>query len=159
VADDTEWLNDAETEAWRTFINVTATVIRDVAADLKRDSGLSFDDYDVLVHLSEAPDHRLRMTELSDRVLHSRSRLTQRIDRMADRGLVQREQCPEDLRGTWAVLTSDGLAAIVAAAPGHLESVRQRVIDRFDEVELASLRDLLNRMVDTPPDPPSPSGR
>jgi len=156
VADGTDWLNDAETEAWRTFINVTATVIRDIAADLKRDSGLSFDDYDVLVHLSEAPDHRLRMTELSDRVLHSRSRLTQRIDRMADRGLVQREQCPEDLRGTWAVLTSDGLAAIVAAAPGHLESVRKRAIDRFDEAELAWLRDLLNRMVDAPPDPPGP---
>lgn len=153
MADRRDWLNQAETRAWRTFLNVTATATRDIAADLKRDSSLSFDDYDVLVHLSEAADQRLRMTELSDRVLHSRSRLTQRIDRMSERGLVQREQCPEDLRGTWAVLTADGLAAIVAAAPGHLEAVRRRVIDRFDEAELASLTDLLNRLDDTPSNP------
>jgi len=151
----TPWLDEAETEAWRTFIAVATTVIRDIDSDLKIHSGLSFEDYDVLVHLSEASDHRLRMIELSERILHSRSRLTQRIDRMASRGLVKREHCTDDRRGTLAVLTAEGNAAIVRAAPEHLESVRRRIIDRFDATELASLTTLLRRLTDVGRDDPT----
>ena len=103
--DDVRWLDADELLMWRSFIDAASTVLGSVEADMKRDTdGLTFDDYEVLVHLSESPEHRLRMAELSERLLHSRSRLTQRVDRMVDRGLLAREKCPDDKRGTFAVL-------------------------------------------------------
>ena len=91
------WLNDEEMAFWRGFIDVTTAVLTDIETALKADADIAFDDYEVLVHLSEADQRRIRMNELSELLLNSRSRLSQRVDRLAARGLVAREKCPGDL--------------------------------------------------------------
>src|SRR5687767_3327298 len=98
-------LSSAELTAWRTFLRAHAQVTRRLEADLVAEHDLSLPTYDVLVQLSEAPDRRLRMTELAERVLLSRSGLTRLVDRLEREGLVHRQACPSDARGTHAVLT------------------------------------------------------
>ena len=105
--------------------------------ELRATTGLSMNDYHVLVVLSEAPGRRLRMGELAGRLVFSPSRVTYQISSMVKRGLVRKQACPDDGRGQEAVLTEDGLAALVAAAPSHLITVRDSFIDRLDEEELA----------------------
>lgn len=114
---------------------------------LKDDHDLSADDYEVLVRLSEAPDRRIRMSELAASVANSPSRLSQRIDRMAARGLVSRDRCAEDGRVWWAVLTDEGFAALEAAAPGHVEEVRRQFVDRLSATDLATLARILPKLV------------
>ncbi|HEX3749329.1 MAG TPA: MarR family transcriptional regulator, partial [Streptosporangiaceae bacterium] len=103
--------------------------------------GLSGNDYEILVVLSEAPEHRLRMTDLADATAQSRSRLSHQITRMEAAGLVRRESCPGDKRGLFAVLTDTGLATIERVAPNHVESVRRHFIDRLTPEQLATLRE------------------
>ncbi|HEY1822445.1 MAG TPA: MarR family transcriptional regulator [Trebonia sp.] len=100
--------------------------------------GLSMHDYEILVELSEAPLSRMRMTELADRTAQSRSRLSHQINRMETRGLVSREGCQGDKRGTFAVLTEHGVATINEVAPHHVASVREHFIDQVDPAELAA---------------------
>jgi len=149
VNGDTRWLDDQENRIWRAFVEATGRITSQLSDSLKHTSDLTLDDYEVLVHLSEAEPQRLRMTELSHRLLHSQSRLTQRIDRLAKKGLVAREKCPEDRRGTFAVLTDQGLAAIVAAAPGHVEDVRRALIDLIEPNERAVVAEVLERLAAT----------
>lgn len=137
------WLSTAEMRLWRSFLAASISVIQNIEADLKEQAGLSLDDYEVLVHLSEAPNSRLRMTDLSDRLNSSRSRLSQRIDRMAKRGLVARQDSPTDRRSTYAVLTKMGRSAIAKAAPDHLVSVRENVVDHIPQDEIESMADVL----------------
>ena len=132
------WLDAEEMSFWRGFIEVTSTVLADIETALKADAEIAFDDYEVLVHLSEADQRRIRMNELSDRLLNSRSRLTQRVDRLAARGLVTREKCPGDKRGTFAVLTDEGFALLERVAPQHLVAVRERLIDRLDPQQISA---------------------
>jgi DNA-binding MarR family transcriptional regulator len=113
---------------------------------------LSMAEYEILVQLSELPERRLRMAELAERAVNSRSRLTHTVGRMVERGLVRRASCPEDGRGVVCTLTDAGLAAIVDAAPGHVEAVQQMVFDPLgaDEVErfgaaLEKIREALRR--------------
>jgi DNA-binding MarR family transcriptional regulator len=101
--------------------------------------GLSMHDYEILVELSEAPLSRMRMTELADRTAQSRSRLSHQINRMETRGLVTREGCEGDKRGTFAVLTAHGLATIGKVAPSHVASVREHFIDQLKPAELTAL--------------------
>jgi DNA-binding MarR family transcriptional regulator len=103
--------------------------------------GLSMHDYEILVELSEAPRSRMRMTELADRTAQSRSRLSHQINRMETRGLVTRQGCEGDKRGTFAVLTDHGLATIGKVAPFHVGSVREHFIDQLDPAELTALTD------------------
>jgi DNA-binding MarR family transcriptional regulator len=130
------WLDTEEMSFWRGFIEVTSTVLADIETALKADADIAFDDYEVLVHLSEADQRRIRMNELSELLLNSRSRLTQRVDRLAVRGLVAREKCPGDKRGTFAVLTDEGFALLERVAPQHLVAVRDRLIDRLDPQQI-----------------------
>jgi len=146
VSEVTDWLDPNEMRLWRAFIEVSTRAMGRIEDDLQTDAGLAVDDYEVLVHLSEAPDRRLRMSELADRTLHSRSRLTHRIDRMVGDGLVAREACPEDRRGVEAVLTPKGRQILDAAAPGHLVSVRAALIDRFTDAEKPFVADALERV-------------
>ena len=129
----TEWLDPEEQRLWRSFVTVSSGVIAQLDTRLKAETGLAFDDYEVLVHLSEADGERIRMSELSDRLLHSRSRVSQRIDRMAARGLVERQRCEDDARGMWAVLSPDGRRAIEAAAPRHVSHVRAHLFSHLDD--------------------------
>ena len=132
------WLTADEQEAWRACIRLAKMLTRQLDRDL-HPFGLSVNDYEILVELSEASGYRLRMTELADRTAQSRSRLSHQISRMADKGLVCREDCPGDKRGTFAVITPRGLATIEHVAPSHVASVRRHFIDHLTADQLAML--------------------
>src|ERR1700729_3675476 len=125
------WLTEDEQRAWRAYIRLAQLLMRRLDRDL-HPFGLSMHDYEILVELSEAPDQRMRMTELADRTAQSRSRLSHQINRMEARGLVNREGCEGDKRGTFAVLTEHGGATITEVAPSHVASVRGHFIDQLD---------------------------
>jgi DNA-binding MarR family transcriptional regulator len=138
----------AALEAWRLFLRAHATVIRELEAELVLEQGLPLSFYDVLVQLVEAPEHRLRMTELADRVMLSRSGLTRLVDRLVRDGLVERQACEGDARGTFTVLTAAGLQRLREAAPTHLRGVEEHMTSRLSDTELAQLATLMARLVD-----------
>ncbi len=133
------WLNDSEQRAWRAWIASSQLLLDRLSRDIHAQHGLTMADYEILVRLSESADHRVRMSELADRTLASRSRLSHQIDRMEKRGFVLREQCTDDKRGQFAVLTETGWQALVAAAPDHVESVRTHLVDVLSPAEFAAL--------------------
>jgi DNA-binding MarR family transcriptional regulator len=123
------WLTDDEQQSWRS-LRVGSAMLNDVLAhELEAQSGLSIHEYEVLVRLSEAPDRTLRMSGLATGIAHSRSRLTHTIRRMQEQGLVERRQCASDARGVECVMTDAGWQRLVAAAPGHVQSVRDHLVD------------------------------
>jgi DNA-binding MarR family transcriptional regulator len=130
-------LTDAEQACWRAFVESSWALHTRLEDDLRAATGLSMSDYHVMVVLSEAPGHRLRMGELAGRLVFSPSRLTYQISSMTRRGLVRKQTCPQDGRGQEAVLTDAGMAALEAAAPLHLSTVRESFIDHLDDDELA----------------------
>ena len=142
------WLDETETRAWRGYLRMRTMLDAELARELNRDSGLSTADYEVLVHLSEIPDHRLRMNELGASMLWSKSRLSHQVSRMEQRGLVLRENCPSDARGSFVRLTEAGLEAIVAAAPAHVETVRRHLIDLLTAKQVQALADITEVVVD-----------
>jgi DNA-binding MarR family transcriptional regulator len=146
--DTTPWLTPAEQRAWRAWLAMTERLRSQVARDLAVDSGLSDADYMVLVHLSEAEGRRVRMNELAARLNWSRSRLSHQLARMQARGLVQREECPSDARGAFAVLGDCGLAEIERAAPKHVTSVRRHFIDILDAEQLEQLTAIADRVAE-----------
>ena len=133
------WLSDAEFRAWIGYRRMRLMLDAQIARDLARDSGLSNADYDVLSTLSDKDGHRFRLSAMAARMLWSKSRLSRHISRMEERGLVVREDSPEDGRGADIVLTPAGLRAIKAAAPDHVESVRRHFIDLLSPNELRML--------------------
>ena len=139
-------LTSVEQLAWRGFLRAHATVLRALEADLQAEHELPLASYDVLVQLSESPDRRLRMTELADRVLLSRSGLTRLADRLEREGLLTREPCPSDARGTLAVLTDAGWDKVVATAPGHVSEVRRLVFDPLTKTQVRQLHDIATRI-------------
>ena len=140
-------LSTAELSTWRTFLRAHATVTRRLEAELVAEHELPLASYDVLVQLSEAPERRLRMTELADRVLLSRSGLTRLADRLERDGLLTRVACPSDARGTLAVLTDEGLHRLEMAWPSHRRSVAEHVTGRYTAEEIKVLGDLLDKLV------------
>jgi len=120
---------------------------RQLDRDLRAD-GLSHHDYSILVVLSEAAGRRMRMTELSDLTNQSRSRLSHQVTRLEARSLVRREECTGDKRGTWAVLTDDGMVMIEQVAPHHVASVRQHFIDRLNPAQLDEVRSAFGPIAD-----------
>ena len=137
------WLNSAEMKAWRKYIVASRRLLDALDSDLTGHD-LSMADYEILAQLSDAPERRMRMSELADEAMLSRSRLSHRMKVMEKAGWVKREACPMDKRGYFAVMTAKGWKAIVAAAPDHVSSVRARFIDHLskaDQVALASIFD------------------
>ncbi|MFF2941751.1 MarR family winged helix-turn-helix transcriptional regulator [Streptomyces niveus] len=126
---DPRWLTEAEQRAWQAYRRMFLLLNAQLARDLAQDSGLSDADYDVLSALRASPDRRRRVSELADRMLWSRSRLSHHLARMQQRGLVVREECATDGRGAVVVLTDEGTRTIEQAAPPHVESVRRHFID------------------------------
>ena len=144
---------EAQLAAWRAFLEAHARVIEVLSRELREGADLPLSWYDVLVHLSEAPDGQLRMQELADAVLLSKSGLTRLIDRMQRDGLVTRSACPDDRRGTYAQLTTAGRDRLRDAAPTHLRGVREHFADLFDDDEAVQLQRLLQRVAEgQPPD-------
>jgi DNA-binding MarR family transcriptional regulator len=132
--------------AWRNLLRAHAQVTRVLEAELEEAHGLPLASYDVLVQLAETPDGALRMSELADAVLLSRSGLTRLVDRLVKEGLVERRSCPSDLRGTLAVLTPAGLARLRDASGTHLRGVARNVLSHYSPAELELLGDLLGRL-------------
>jgi DNA-binding MarR family transcriptional regulator len=141
------WLTEDEQRAWRAYIQLAQLLIRQLDRDL-HPFDLSMHDYEILVLLSEAPQHRLRMTELADRTAQSRSRLSHQVNRMESKALVVREDCEGDKRGTFAVLTEHGADVIAKVAPHHVASVRQHFMDQLAPASLATLTDACEPVLD-----------
>lgn len=139
-------IDDTRLAAWRSFLEVHARIVDVLSEELAEGEGVSLQTYDVLVHLSEAPEWRLRMQELADAVLLSKSGLTRLIDRMESSGLVDRVPCDDDRRGTYARLTPQGFATLKRCAPLHAEGVGEHFADLLDDDEAAVLRDVLDRI-------------
>jgi DNA-binding MarR family transcriptional regulator len=136
------WLDADEQKAWRAWLYSTQLVQERLNAELQHDTGISHPYYEILVQLSETPGRMLRMSELADRCLSSRSRLSHAVSRLEERGWIRRQVCEEDGRGQLAVLTDDGFAALEAAAPIHVESVRRHLFDQLSPEQVAAMRDV-----------------
>src|SRR5215831_13642191 len=142
MATSTHWLSDHEQGCWRLFLTACQSLFGSIDAQLQRDSGLPHGYYEILVHLSEAPGRELRMTQLAKASTYSKSRLSHAVTRLSERGWVERRDCPTDRRGQIARLTDAGFAALAAAAPGHVEQVRQSLIDALTPQQLTALSEI-----------------
>ncbi len=142
---DVRWLNPREMKAWRSYIIASRRMLEALDGDLAGFE-LTMADYEVLAQLSDAPGRRLRMSELAEIAMVSKSRLSHRMKVMEAAGWVRREECPEDRRGYFAVMTDKGFKAIEKAAPTHVGSVRNRFLDHLsvkDQEDLAKIFDRL----------------
>ncbi|GLW62282.1 transcriptional regulator [Actinomadura rubrobrunea] len=144
----------AELAVWRTFLRAQVQISRRLQADLLADHDLPLGSYEVLTHLSEAPGGRLRMNDLADRVLLSRSGLTRLVDRLQREGLVARQSCASDARGLYAVLTPAGRRRVEEATPTYRRGVREYVLGRLDEGDLRRFDAILRKLLDAPSPPP-----
>ncbi len=133
------WLDPDEAAAWRGFVTASNLLNRRLERQLKEDSGLSHQQYEILVHLSAAPGDSLRMTELAEKLVTSKSGLTYQVTQLERAGLVARRSCPSDVRGVIAELTDRGREALRQAAPGHVALVRELLIDVLTREQLAVL--------------------
>lgn len=140
--------NDSRLAAWSTFLRAHARVVRELERELQADENLTLTDYDVLVQLAAAGERRMRMSELADRLLLSRSGVTRLVDRLVADGLVERASCESDRRGQWAALTDAGHARLRRAAPTHLRGVATHFLDRLSQDDLASLERMLAGVVE-----------
>jgi DNA-binding MarR family transcriptional regulator len=147
-------LSEAQLGAWRVFLRAHSQITRRLEQELLAEHDLPLASYEVLLHLAEAPGGMLRMTDLADRVLLSRSGLTRLVDRLEREGLVARTSCPSDARGTNALLTEAGRDRLRDAAPTHLRGVAEHVTDRLTADEVDQLRTLMSKLLLDPVSPP-----
>jgi DNA-binding MarR family transcriptional regulator len=140
------WLDDSEWHAWRNYIAGVALLAGRLNRELSEKHGLALADYEILVRLSEQPDHRMRMSLLADEVVASKSRLSHQVSRLEADKLVRRELCPSDGRGVFAVLTDHGFEVLQRAAPDHLEDVRANFVDLLDDHERRVIGDVFERV-------------
>ena len=133
---------------WRRFLQAHATVTRKLEAELLAEQQLSLADFDVLIQLAAAREGSMRMSDLADRVVLSRSGMTRRIDRLEADGLVRRESCPSDRRGALAVITPAGEERLERAMPIHFRGVEEHFLSRLEADDLETLRHLLRRLLD-----------
>lgn len=143
----TRWLDSEEQRTWRAFLAATTLLLERLDRQLQRDSGIPHTYYEILVRLSEAEGRRLRMSELAVNSMSSRSRLSHAVARLEEAGLVRRESCDTDRRGSIAVLTDAGFAALEKAAPGHVECVRQNLFDQLTDAQQSHLREACEAVV------------
>jgi DNA-binding MarR family transcriptional regulator len=136
--------------AWRSFLRTHNHLLRLLEQDLHAHHKIALGSYDVLVQLAEAPDNRLRMSELAEAVLLSRSGLTRLVDRMQRDGLVARAPDPDDARGLFTVLTEHGRDALRSAASVHLAGISRLVFERVSDAELRRLLDLMRKLDPVP---------
>ena len=140
MPDTPRWLEADQQAAWRAYLDGTRMLFAELDRQLETDAGISLTDYELLVRLSEAPGHRMRMRDLAQATLATRSGVTRAVTRAQRAGWVRRVECKDDRRGMNAELTQDGLAKLAASAPGHVKAVRRNLIDLLDDVQLEQLR-------------------
>lgn len=141
------WLNREEQQAWRRFMYAT-TLLNDrfsAALEADPDINLTYGEYEILVRLSEAEGGSIRMSDLADQVVHSRSRLTHTVTRLERRGVVERVRCSSDGRGRQAQLTAAGRQLLETAAPVHVRSVRELLLDVIGHDDFIELGRILGR--------------
>jgi DNA-binding MarR family transcriptional regulator len=136
-----------ELAAWRGFLRVHAALVKELDAELDARHGIPLSSYEVLIALDDAPEHKLRMAELADHALLSRSGMTRLVDRLQKEGLIERTRCECDARGSYAQLTEKGRRALAAARPEHRTAVRERFIAHLAADELELLAGIWERLV------------
>jgi DNA-binding MarR family transcriptional regulator len=136
------WLDGRQQRAWRGYLAMQAQLQAALHRRLQADAGLSLADYDVLVALGDRRDAPLRVRELAETLQWEKSRLSHHLSRMQQRGLVERQDCPDDARGAFIALSDEGRRAIEQAAPAHVEAVRELVFDGLDEAQVETLADI-----------------
>ncbi|MEE2031173.1 MarR family winged helix-turn-helix transcriptional regulator [Rhodococcus chondri] len=144
--DDPNWLTADEQNAWRLYMDGTNRLMSVLNRNLQEQHGLSLAEYRILVMLSETADGSLRMSDLADGVLSSRSRLTHQIRRMEDDGMVVRSSCPDDGRGVLATVTDEGRRRLAEAAPTHVDDVRNNLIDLLGKTQVKALARIFGRI-------------
>jgi DNA-binding MarR family transcriptional regulator len=142
------WLDSDQQRSWRAYLVGTTLLMDRLDRDLRERHDLSIPEYEILVRLSEAENHRMRMAVLAASVSHSRSRVTHTVARMEKDGLVTRTACESDGRGVEAVLTDKGVAVLEEAAPTHVEGVRRFLVDLVDEEDFAAVGRVFNAVSD-----------
>ena len=135
----TRWLTNDEQRTWRAFLEATRRLDEQLDRELQHEAGMPLGYYIILVMLSEAPGRTLRMSDLAKRTWSSRSRLSHAVDRLEEKGWVERISCPSDKRGAFALLTDAGFAVLEAAAPGHVEGVRRHLFDQLTPSQVEAL--------------------
>jgi DNA-binding MarR family transcriptional regulator len=138
----TRWLTPEEQRAWRAYIAASQLLEDAIDRQLQQEAGMPHLFYSVLANLSEAPDRRLRMTDLAETLKITRSRLTYAVNRLERDGLVRREDCRWDKRSSIAVLTDEGTAVLERTAPGHVETVRTALFDRLTPEQVGQLEEI-----------------
>ncbi len=147
VMDAPTWLTPQEQRAWRAHLAAHRLLFLQLDRELQG-TGLSLNDYEILVNLSESPGRRMRMSELADVTIQSRSRLSHQISRMEAAGLVTRQDCEDDRRGTFAVLTDHGWETIQRVAPDHVASVRRHFVDLMTPEQVSALEQIYAPIID-----------
>ncbi|HVC68252.1 MAG TPA: MarR family transcriptional regulator [Acidimicrobiales bacterium] len=153
MADTTAWLTDEQQRVWRALLQLTTRLPARLNRQLQEDSGLSLADVDVLVGLTDAPDGRVRVTGLARALGWERSRLSHQVARMARAGLVRREACEDDRRGSYVAITDAGRGALAEAAPAHVALARELVVDALAAEDLGRLGALVDTVLDRIDDP------
>ncbi|WP_330458639.1 MarR family transcriptional regulator [Streptomyces sp. NBC_00820] len=142
----TRWLTPEEQRAWRAYLTAARLLDDTIDRNLQREAGMPHLFYSVLAYLSEAPDRRLRMTDLAEKLKITRSRLTYAVTRLERDGLVRREDCSQDRRSSLAVLTGEGMAVLERTAPGHVETVRETLFDRLTPEQVGQLEEIFTQV-------------
>jgi DNA-binding MarR family transcriptional regulator len=155
--DETRWLDEREDRAWRTLQLMQMRVEGELARQLAADSGLSYPDYVVLVALTDRDDGRMRLFELGATLGWEKSRTSHHVGRMAARGLVTKERCGSDRRGSFVVITPQGRREIAAAAPGHVAAVRRMFVDHLTPAQLDAVADIAEIVLAAFDEPSSPA--
>lgn len=144
---ETRWLDEREQRAWRAYLRMNTVLGAALARRLQSESMVSMPDFEVLVHLTDVENTRLRVSELARAMRWEKSRLSHHLSRMEKRGLIGRQECSSDGRGAFIVLTPAGRAAIEAAAPSHVEAVRRHFFDVLTGDDIEALRSIADRVI------------
>ena len=145
MSSDVRWLTAREERVWRRWQTLNARLSATLHRELQDDAGLSMPDYEVLVHLTDSREGRIRVTDLARLLQWERSRVSHHVTRMESRHLVQRAECAEDGRGAFIVITPQGRAAIEQAAPGHVNTVRRLIFDALSPEEIDALATVIDK--------------
>ena len=145
MGSEVQWLTAQEQRVWRRWLTLNARLSAALHKELQDDAGLSMPDFEVLVHLTDSPEGRIRVTDLARLLQWERSRVSHHVTRMERRRLVQRVECAEDGRGAFIVITPQGRAAIEQAAPGHVKTVRRLVFDALSPEDLDAFATIIEK--------------
>jgi DNA-binding MarR family transcriptional regulator len=142
----TERLEGAALDAWRSYLQSHASILRVLDAELVAEHGITSRDYEVLLYLAQSPDRKLPMSALSERTMLTRSGITRLIDGLVDAGWIERVGCTKDARVSYAALTDAGYEKLRKAGCSHIASVRRLFLEQFTPEEIEQLASLLNRL-------------